>query len=81
MRNLGRIEEEMLDKDSSVEGIPTIDVFKCLSFKRNRDFFQKTVLYIVFDISQYYMQYKDINVESLHTERSRKRPFLAISEE
>lgn len=39
------------------------------------------MLYIVFDISQYSMQYKDINAESLHSERSRKRSFLAMSEE
>lgn len=37
--------------------------------------------YILCDISQYSMKCKDINASSLHCESSRKRYFLAMSEE
>lgn len=68
-----------LDKDNSVQGTPQSKFFNV--YHENRAFFKKPVPYILFDISQYSVKYKDINARSLHSESSRKRYFLALSED
>lgn len=69
----------MLDKDSSVQGTPQSMFLNV--YHENRFFFKETVPYIVFDISQYSLKYKDINAGSFYNDSSRKRPYLAMSEE